>query len=87
MKAVVYDRYGSPEVLHLAEVERPAPKGDEVLVKIHAATVNRMDVHTREANRKGGLVVQFVSRLVSGVRGPRQPMRWWPLVRRCASWR
>lgn len=74
MKAVVYDRYGSPEVLHLAEVERPAPKGDEVLVKIHAATVNRMDVHTREANRKGGLVVQFVSRLVSGVRGPRQPI-------------
>ena len=74
MKAVVYDTYGPPEVLHLEEVERPVPKEDEVLVKIHAATVNRLDVHTREANRKGGLFVQILSRLVSGFRRPRQPI-------------
>ena len=74
MKAVVYDTYGPPEVLHLEEVERPVPKEDEVLVKIHAATVNRLDVHTREANRKGGLLVQIMSRLVSGFRRPRQPI-------------
>jgi NADPH:quinone reductase-like Zn-dependent oxidoreductase len=74
MRAVVYDMYGAPEVLRIEEVERPVPKEDEVLVKIHAATVNRLDVHTREANRKGGLFVQFASRLVSGLRRPRQPI-------------
>ena len=72
MKAVVYDRYGPPEVLHIEEVERPVPKDDEVLIKIHATTVNRFDVHTREANAKSGLAVSFLSRLVSGVRRPRR---------------
>ena len=72
MRAVVYDRYGPPDVLRLADVERPVPKEDEVLVEVHATTVNRLDVHTREANRRGGLGVSFLSRLVSGVRRPRQ---------------
>jgi NADPH:quinone reductase-like Zn-dependent oxidoreductase len=72
MRAVVYDRYGPPEVLRLEDVERPVPKEDEVLVKIHATTVNRLDVHTREANRRSGLAVSLLSRLVSGVRRPRQ---------------
>src|SRR5258708_22564165 len=74
MRAVVYDRYGPPEVLRLEEVEKPTPKADEVLGRIHAATVNRLDVHTREANRRGGLTVSLLSRLVSGLRGPRQPI-------------
>jgi len=72
MRAVVYDRYGPPDVLRLEEVERPIPKDDEVLVKIHASTVNRLDVHTREANVKSGPAVSFLSRLVSGVRRPRR---------------
>ncbi len=72
MRAVVYDRYGPPEVLRLEEVERPVPKDDEVLVKIHATTVNRSDVHTREANRRSGLAATIMSRLVSGLRRPRQ---------------
>jgi NADPH:quinone reductase-like Zn-dependent oxidoreductase len=72
MKAVVYDTYGPPDVLRLENVVRPVPKDDEVLVKIHATTVNRMDVHTREANRRAGLVVTLLSRMVSGPRRPRQ---------------
>jgi NADPH:quinone reductase-like Zn-dependent oxidoreductase len=72
VKAVVYDRYGPPEVLHIEDVPKPAPKDDEVLVKIHATTVNRLDCHTREANRSNGMVVSGLSRLVSGVRAPRQ---------------
>ncbi len=72
MRAVVYDRYGPPNVLRLEEVERPVPKQDEVLVKVHASTVNRFDVHTREANVKSGLAVSLLSRLVSGLRRPRR---------------
>ena len=72
MKAVVYDRYGPPEVLHFEDVERPAPREDEVLIKIHATTVNRLDCHTREANRSSGRTVSVLSRLISGVRAPRQ---------------
>jgi NADPH:quinone reductase-like Zn-dependent oxidoreductase len=71
MRAVVYDRYGPPEVLRLEDVERPAPKEGEVLVKVHATTVNRSDVHTREANRSYGLAASLLSQLVSGVRRPR----------------
>ena len=72
MKAVVYDRYGPPDVLHLEEVERPVPKEDEVLVKVHATAVTRADCATREANRRSGLLVTALSRLISGIRRPRQ---------------
>ena len=75
MRAVVYDQYGPPDVLRFEEVEKPSPKDDEVLIKIHASTVNRLDCHTREANRRSGLPVTLLSRLVSGLRRPRRPGR------------
>ena len=43
MKAVVYDRYGPPDVLGIEEVGRPAPWDDELLVRVRATTVNRFD--------------------------------------------
>ena len=43
MKAIVYHRYGSPDVLKLEEVQKPTPRDDEVLIKVHAASVNSWD--------------------------------------------
>jgi NADPH:quinone reductase-like Zn-dependent oxidoreductase len=72
MRAVVYDRYGPPDVLRLEDVERPIPRADEVLVKVHATTVNRLDCATREANRRSGLAISLISRMVFGIRRPRR---------------
>jgi NADPH:quinone reductase-like Zn-dependent oxidoreductase len=43
MRAIVYEKYGSPDVLHLTEVEKPTPTEDEVLIKIHAVSINGSD--------------------------------------------
>jgi NADPH:quinone reductase-like Zn-dependent oxidoreductase len=43
MKAIVYREYGSPDVLHLQEVEKPIPTDDQILIKVHAVSVNRSD--------------------------------------------
>ena len=66
MRAVIHDRYGPPEVLRIAEVERPAPKDDEVLVRVYASTVTRSDA-------MGVRSVEYrFSRLLTGVRRPRR---------------
>jgi NADPH:quinone reductase-like Zn-dependent oxidoreductase len=64
MRAVVCDRYGPPDILRLAEVAKPVPKPDEVLVRVHATTVNRTDCAIRAGE-------PFISRLVSGLRRPK----------------
>ncbi|HBX69386.1 MAG TPA: alcohol dehydrogenase [Chloroflexi bacterium] len=50
MKAMVHTKYGSPEVIHLKELEMPSPKDDEVLVKVQAASVNALDWHLLTAD-------------------------------------
>jgi NADPH:quinone reductase-like Zn-dependent oxidoreductase len=74
LKAVVYDRYGDADVFRVAEVPRPTPKPDEVLVEVRAVAVTRADCETRSANRRSGRAISVVSRLVSGWRSPRQPI-------------
>ena len=67
MRAVVHDRYGPPDVLRLAEVEKPVPNEDELLVRIHATTVNRSDCGWRAPH-------PFFSRFFTGLLRPRRPI-------------
>jgi len=65
MRAVVIDQYGPPDVQRMDEVERPLPKDDEVLIKIHATTVTRSDTGIRAAK-------PVLIRLFFGLRRPKQ---------------
>jgi len=75
MKAIVYTKYGSPDVLHLQEVEKPIPNEDQVLIKIHAASVNAYDWHFLTADiflirlMGGGLFKPKYTRLGADVAG------------------
>jgi NADPH:quinone reductase-like Zn-dependent oxidoreductase len=74
MRAIVYQSYGPPEVWHVADIPRPSAGPGEVLIRIHSTAITRTDCETRDANRKAGTLVSGISRLVSGVRRPRQPI-------------
>jgi NADPH:quinone reductase-like Zn-dependent oxidoreductase len=64
MKAMVYTKYGPPDVLELKEVEKPAPKDDEVLIKVYAASVNPAELHLLRAD-------PFMTRVYSGLLKPK----------------
>ena len=72
MKAIVYERYGPPEVLQLKEVEKPTPKDNEVLIKIRATTVTSGDWRVRSLNVPAGF--GLIMRLVFGISKPKQPI-------------
>jgi NADPH:quinone reductase-like Zn-dependent oxidoreductase len=64
MKAIAYDRYGPPDVLELRDVDQPAAKDDEVLVRVHAASVNPADWHLITGT-------PYIARLAAGLRKPK----------------
>jgi NADPH:quinone reductase-like Zn-dependent oxidoreductase len=72
MKAIVCTQYGSPDVLQLREVEKPVPKDNEVLVKVHATTVTAGDLRVRGFDSP--VLLWIPMRLVLGLRKPRKPI-------------
>ena len=68
MKAIVHDRYGSPEVLRLAEVAKPVAGDNEVLVRVHAATINARDWHAMRGD-------PYLARMAFGLRAPKVKIR------------
>ena len=64
MKAIVYTKYGGPGVLQIKEVEKPFPKDDEVLIKVHAVSINDWDL--------GLLHGDFINRILNGIRKPKR---------------
>ncbi|MFE7440389.1 NAD(P)-dependent alcohol dehydrogenase [Streptomyces chartreusis] len=68
MKAVIQDRYGSADVLEFRDVDRPVPTADEVLVRVHAASVNAYDWHLMHGD-------PVIGRTMMGFRRPKAPVR------------
>jgi NADPH:quinone reductase-like Zn-dependent oxidoreductase len=70
MKAIVYEKYGPPDVLQLKEVEKPTPKDNEVLIRIYATTVTKYDCWQRSCTAPTGFWLP--NRIASGLRKPKR---------------
>ncbi len=70
MKAIVYEKYGPPEVLKLRDIKKPKPKDGELLIKIHAATVTSGDVRLRSSDFP--LLFWLRARLIFGLFKPKK---------------
>jgi len=67
MKVIKYTKYGSPDVLQVTDADKPAPKDNEVLIKIHAASVTTADTMMRKGS-------PYIGRLYLGLRKPKYPV-------------
>jgi NADPH:quinone reductase-like Zn-dependent oxidoreductase len=67
MKAIVCNRYGSPDVLEMQDIEKPDPGDNEVLIKVHSAALNAADWHIMRGS-------PYLMRFVFGFKGPKYPV-------------
>jgi NADPH:quinone reductase-like Zn-dependent oxidoreductase len=70
MKAIIWTKYGPPEGLQLQEIDKPTPKDNEVLIKVHATTVTAEDCEMRSLKVPLGLGIPM--RLYNGLRKPKK---------------
>jgi len=80
MKAIVYEKYESPEVLKLTEIEKPTPKDNELLVKVHATTISFGVMIARSGKHPDSKFFTFASRLMFGIRKPRRTILGYELA-------
>ncbi|MHA2283100.1 MAG: NAD(P)-dependent alcohol dehydrogenase [Promethearchaeota archaeon] len=80
MKAIVYEKYGPPEVLQLKEVDKPSPKDNEILVKVFATTVNYAARLVRSGKHPDKKFYTFMLRMMNGVRKPKKPILGYELA-------
>ena len=74
MKAIVYEKYGGPDVLELKEIEKPIPKDNEILVKVFGTTVCAATVNGRKGSHPDSKFFTFALRLIYGIRKPKKPI-------------
>lgn len=72
MKAIVYKKYGPPDVLHLEEVEKPAPKDNEMLVKVKATTVSSGVLWARTGKHPDSKLFTLAVRMMFGLTKPKK---------------
>jgi len=72
MKAIVYERYGPPEVLKIKEVEKPTPKGNEILIKVRATTVHVGDTILRKGKHPDSKFYSVMLHVAMGLKKPRK---------------
>jgi len=85
MRAVVYEEYGPPEVLRFREVEKPVPRSNEILVKVHATTVSAAAVNIRKGIHPDSRFFTFMTRMMFGLRRPRRPILGYEFAGRVES--
>jgi NADPH:quinone reductase-like Zn-dependent oxidoreductase len=74
MKAIVYEKYGGPDVFHLKDVPKPTPKDNELLVKVHATTVNAATRWARTGKHPDSKFFTFMTRVFFGFTKPKKPI-------------